>query len=183
MDISSLRPRVPTSIQTAKNAFSSVPAAHSYSDSMTNETTRVYFSEGSIALPPGFEDRTTNLFVPKDPAAQPNLSVARDWLKDEEALASYIDRQIGQLKAHLNSHKLRVRERAQLGVGDAALEGECIEATYRNGTRTVYQRQAAFVIAPRRALIFTASAPTSFDEAFDSFWHAWLAGYQPPIGA
>ncbi|RDU95215.1 DUF1795 domain-containing protein [Trinickia dinghuensis] len=149
---------------------------------MSNETTRVQFSEGSIALPPGFEDRTTNLFVPKEPATQPNLSVARDWLREDETLASYIDRQLDQLKAHLNSHKLRVRQRAQLGADDAALDGECIEATYRNGTRTVYQRQAAFVIAPRRALIFTASAPASFDEAFDSFWHTWLAGYQLPIG-
>lgn len=147
---------------------------------MNNDTDRVHFTEGSIALPAGFEDRTTNLFVPKDTAKQPNLSVARDWLNENEALAAYIDRQLGQLKARMPGHKLLAREEEQLGVADMALAGERIDATYRNSGKTVYQRQAAFVVTPRRALIFTASSPDAFDDAFDAFWRAWLDGYQPP---
>lgn len=45
---------------------------------MTDSENRIRIHEGSIVLPNGFEDRTTNLFVPADTAAQPNLSVARD---------------------------------------------------------------------------------------------------------
>jgi len=32
---------------------------------------RIGMHEGSVCLPPGFEDRTTNLFVPADPQHQP----------------------------------------------------------------------------------------------------------------
>jgi hypothetical protein len=147
---------------------------------MNNDTDRVHFTEGSIALPPGFEDRTTNLFVPRDTAKQPNLSVARDWMNDGEALAAYIDRQLGQLKARMPGHKLLERQDEQLGQADTALAGERIDATYRNAGKAVFQRQAAFVVAPRRVLILTASNPEAFDEAFDTFWRAWLDGYQPP---
>ncbi|ATJ88279.1 DUF1795 domain-containing protein [Ralstonia solanacearum] len=147
---------------------------------MHNDTDRIHFHEGSIALPPGFEDRTTNLFVPADPATQPNLSVARDWLKDGEALAAYVDRQLGVLKARMPGHRLLSRQAEQLGPDARGLDGERIDATYRSGSQTIRQRQAVFVVAPRRALIFTASSPAAFDEAFEAFWRAWLGGYRSP---
>nr|WKF61987.1 hypothetical protein HUO10_006519 [Paraburkholderia busanensis] len=147
---------------------------------MTDDTTRIQFHEGSLLLPPGFEDRTTNLFVPADTAKQPNLSVARDWLNEDETLSAYIDRQLGQLRKRMPGHKLLNREPEQLGAGEAALTGERIDASYRNGDRTVHQRQAAFIVAPRRALILTASSPRPFDEAFETLWRDWLDGYQQP---
>lgn len=150
---------------------------------MNNDSDRIHFHEGSIALPPGFEDRTTNLFVPADTSTQPNLSVARDWLNDDETLASYIDRQLRQFKARMPGHKVLSRQAAQLGPNDAELAGERIDATYRNGNRNVYQRQAAFVVAPKRVLIFTASSPHVFDDAFEAFWRQWLDGYRAPVDA
>ncbi|WP_323123584.1 DUF1795 domain-containing protein [Burkholderia alba] len=147
---------------------------------MTDAPDRIRFHEGSIALPAGFEDRTTNLFVPADLTAQPNLSVARDWLKDGETLPEYVDRQLALLKSRLAGHKLIARDAERLGGDVDGLVGERIDATYRNGGRAVYQRQAAFVVAPRRALIFTASSPKGFDDAFNTFWRGWLDGYQPP---
>lgn len=129
-------------------------------------------------MPPGYEDRTTNLFVPQDTTTHSNLSVARDWLKDGEALDAYVDRQLAMLKARLAGHKLLDRQPEQLGTGEGALSGERIDASYRNGQRTIHQRQAVFLVAPRRALIFTASSPRALDEAFESFWRTWLEGYE-----
>lgn len=82
---------------------------------MTDSENRIRIHEGSIVLPNGFEDRTTNLFVPADTAAQPNLSVARDWLKDGETLAPYIDRQIALLKSRLQGHRVLSRQTERLG--------------------------------------------------------------------
>lgn len=89
---------------------------------MTDPDNRIRIHEGSITLPDGFEDRTTNLFVPADPANQPNLSVARDWLKDGETLAPYVDRQLALLKSRLQGHKLIARQAERLGPDDHRAE-------------------------------------------------------------
>lgn len=39
----------------------------SETDAPALPTCRVAFDEGSIVLPPDYEDRTTNLFMPADP--------------------------------------------------------------------------------------------------------------------
>lgn len=153
---------------------------------------RVVFTEGSVVLPPGYEDRSTNLLVPASPQAQPNLSVARDWMKQGETLPAYVERQLGLLKSQLASHKLLARSAISLGRTDNAsserpegpraepLVGLRIDASYKNGKLLVYQRQAAFEIAPRRVLIFTASRANGFGDAFEQLWTAWLASYQAP---
>jgi hypothetical protein len=141
---------------------------------------RLDFHEGSVNLPLGFEDRTTNLFVPGNPQLQPNLSVARDWMKSDETLASYVDRQLGLLKSQLASHRLVVRESARLGAGESALTGQRIDSVYKSGKTVVYQRQAAFEVAAARVLVFTASSPRGFDEAFEQLWMNWLSSYLPP---
>ncbi|OJA39168.1 hypothetical protein BGV67_31095 [Burkholderia ubonensis] len=147
---------------------------------MTDPDNRIRIHEGSITLPDGFEDRTTNLFVPANPANQPNLSVARDWLKDGETLAPYVDRQLALLKSRLQGHKLIARQAERLGPDDhRALAGERIDASHRNGTRVVFQRQAAFIVAPGRVLIFTASSARAFNDELDASWRAWLDGYRP----
>ncbi|ACR30727.1 DUF1795 domain-containing protein [Burkholderia glumae] len=146
---------------------------------MTDSDNRIRIHEGSIALPAGFEDRTTNLFVPADLAAQPNLSVARDWLKDGEALDAYVDRQNALLKSRLQGYRLIARAAERLGVEDGGIAGERLDTAYRNGARTVFQRQAAFVVAPGRVLIFTASSAKSFGATYDALWRDWLDGYRP----
>lgn len=150
---------------------------------MTSNPERIRFHEGSMSLPAGFEDRTTNIFVPADTSTQPNLSIARDWLEDGEVLAKYIDRQLDQLKSRLPGHKMIARQAEQLGSGEQAIRGERIDASYKNNGRPVHQRQAAFVVAERRALILTASSPKPFDERFENLWRLWLDGYQPPVAA
>ncbi|MBR7977020.1 DUF1795 domain-containing protein [Burkholderia vietnamiensis] len=146
---------------------------------MTDSENRIRIHEGSIVLPDGFEDRTTNLLVPDDLAKQPNLSVARDWLKDGETLAPYIDRQVSLLKSRLQGLRLLSRQAERLGPEADGMPGERIDTAYRNGAKMVFQRQAAFIVAPGRVLIFTASNAKSFNDTFDTFWRTWLDGYRP----
>ncbi|MXN79753.1 DcrB-related protein [Burkholderia sp. 4701] len=146
---------------------------------MADSENRIRIHEGSIVLPNGFEDRTTNLFVPADTATQPNLSVARDWLKEGETLAPYIDRQLALLKSRLQGQRLLARQVERLGPETDGMPGERIDTAYRNGAKMVFQRQAAFIVAPGRVLIFTASSAKSFGETFDTFWRNWLDGYRP----
>lgn len=146
-------------------------------DSPTDATLMLH--EGSITLPDGFEDRTANLFVPANTESQPNLSIARDNLREDESLEQYVTRQIGLLKSRLAGHKVTERGVARLGRDSATLVGEQIEAHYKNGGRTVYQRQAAFLTAPQRALIFTASCVRPFDDGIEKLWRNWLASFTP----
>lgn len=146
---------------------------------MTQDNTfaPVVMHEGVISIPPGFEDRTTQLFVPRNTETEPNLSVARDTLHEGETLEKYITRQIGVLKSRLAGHKVVRRESATLGKPDAVLNGEEIDAHYKNGGRIIYQRQAAFLVTPHRALIFSASSASAFDDAFETLWRTWLDSF------
>lgn len=87
----------------------------SETDAPALPTCRVAFDEGSILLPPGYEDRTTNLFMPTDPQTQATLSIARDRLRPAETLDAYVDRQLALLQARLASHKLLARGPEWLG--------------------------------------------------------------------
>lgn len=145
--------------------------------------TRVGIHEGSVGLPAGFEDRTTNLFVPADLHSQPNLSIARDWLAPDETLAAYVDRQLGILKARMSGHKLLARAHERLGLQEPALVGERIDSQYKNGAQVIRQRQAAFEVGKSRVLVFTAATPKSFDERFEASWRVWLDSFQPAAPA
>lgn len=140
---------------------------------------RIGLHEGSIGLPPGYEDRTANMFVPVDPQIQPNLSIARDWLMEGETLAAYVDRQLGILKARIPNHKLIARVPEQLGQGNLPWVGERIEAHYKNGAQMIRQRQAAFLIGSRRALILTVASPHPFNDALETLWRGWLDSFVP----
>jgi hypothetical protein len=167
--------------------MSDQPHAAAHDDGVTQPPApRVIFTEGSITLLAGYEDRSTNLLVPANTATQPNLSVARDWMKPDETLPDYIYRQAGVLQAQLAGHKVLSRAPVHLGAqpdeggGPPPLSGQRIDATYRNGKHTIHMRQAAFEVAPLRILIFTASSATGFGAAFEQLWNDWLASYQPP---
>ena len=147
---------------------------------------RVVIHEGSIGLPRGFEDRTANIFVPANTQVQPNLSIARDWLREDETLSSYIDRQLGTLRSQFAGHKLIERQPCTLGQGEAALQGERIDDSYKNGKLTIYKRQAAFIVDSnptedrpgRRALILTANTARGFTDTFEALWKHWLQSYE-----
>ncbi|NHZ39905.1 DUF1795 domain-containing protein [Massilia aquatica] len=151
--------------------------------SSSGSNARIGIHEGSIGLPAGYEDRTSNIFIPANLQTQPNLSIARDWLAEGEDLAAYVERQIALLKSRLASHKLLARAPERLGLHDPAMQGERIEAQYKNGAQTIRQRQAAFVIGPRRALILTAASARAFDQEFETLWRAWLDSFAPPADA
>ncbi|MFO0579804.1 MAG: DUF1795 domain-containing protein [Polyangia bacterium] len=143
---------------------------------MTQDT--FYFQEGHIAFPAGFEDRTANVFVPANTEISPNLSIARDRSEANETLKDYVTRQINLLKSRITGHRVVQRTSVTLGGKEVALEGEQIDAEYKSSGKLIRQRQAAFLIAPQRVLIFTASSPRAFDAAFESLWQGWLASCQ-----
>ena len=96
------------------------PAAAEDAAAAAPPAARVRFTEGSVELPGGYEDRTTNLLVPPNIQVQPNLSVARDWMKPGEALPAYVDRQMGLLRSQLAGHRVLSRHEAWLGEPPAA---------------------------------------------------------------
>jgi len=140
---------------------------------------RIGMHEGSVCMPEGFEDLSTNMFVPADPQHQPNLSIARDWFAPGETLDTYVDRQLAMLKSRMPGHKLLGRINERLGLHEPALVGERIDAQYKNGAQVIRQRQAAFHIGQGRALVFTAATPRGFDERFEALWREWLDSFQP----
>ncbi len=151
---------------------------------------RVSFTEGSVLLPAGYEDRSTNLFVPANTQVQPNLNVARDWMKNGETLGAYLERQIALLKSQLAGHRVIDRRDEHLGAAASMpppRAGLRIDGQYRNGKLTIHNRQAAFEVAPTRVLIFSASSPSGFGAAFETLWRDWLDSYraapEPPAAA
>lgn len=148
---------------------------------------RIRLNEGSIALPPGYEDRTTNLFVPADPQTQPNLSIARDRLNDGETLPDYVGRQLRQMKSTLAGFQVLDQTAAVLGHPDqAGLMGIRVDTRFKANGKLVHQRQAAFVPGypdAATALIFTIASPKPLDEVAGSLWHAWLSGFDAATNA
>ena len=146
-----------------------------------NDTRRIRFHEGSIALPTGFEDRTTNLFIPEDPQRQPNLSIARDTTEPDEQLPAYVERQIGLLKKRLPGYRVVGQRDAWLGaVTDDALAGRVVDAQHKSGSTMVFQRQAVFEVAPARVLVFTLSHSRPFDAGTEALWSGWLGAFRHP---
>ena len=161
--------------------MSAVPTEQATPPGESAPAERVVFTEGSVALPPGYEDRTTNVLVPANVQVQPNLSVARDRMKSGENLSAYVDRQLALLKSQLAGHHLLGRQPARLGTADDTVpEGERIDARYRNGKLTIYQRQAAFELSPGHIVVFTAARAHGFGEEFEQLWAQWLASYRAP---
>jgi hypothetical protein len=140
---------------------------------------RYTFEEGSIDLPDGFHDRSTNIFVfGKGNPSPSNLNIARDVLLPDENLVAYVDRQIGMLKKNLRAYTFHQRQVAALGRGESALLGEQIASTHRNGNQTIHQRQAAFIRGGGSVLILSWSSVFPFGDEQDRVWTDWLASYQ-----
>lgn len=132
--------------------------------------------EGSIALPAGFQDRTTNIFIQGvAETSQFNLNIGRDSLADKEDSNQYVSRQISIMQEKLPGYQLKNRQFAALGATN--LPGEQIDASYKNGGRMLQQRQAAFALPSGRVLIFSATSCQQFDAKFEQLWAQWLASF------
>ncbi|CAI1829312.1 Uncharacterized conserved protein [Serratia marcescens] len=137
---------------------------------------RCAFSEGSVALPDGYSDRTVNVLLAGDDFS-PSLNISRDVLQSDEALADYITRQLEELSQGLKGWVLKNREPAALG--QTQLQGECVHASYLRDGKRVWQRQAVFALQEGRVLVFTLAHTRKLLPQDDILLQQVLDSYQP----
>lgn len=139
--------------------------------------------EGSIKLPEGFQDRTVNMFVLGNSIPAPlNITLSRDNLLPAEDLKAYIERQVKLIAAKLRGYTMLGKKPAQLSVSNP-LAGIQVDAYYLNDGRPVYQRQAAFEIAPSRILVFSTTSQADFSDKQNESWLQLLSSFEPREGA
>lgn len=135
--------------------------------------------EGSIVLPTGFQDRTVNMFVLGASVPAPlSITISRDMLLPAESLKSYVDRQIKMLASKLRGYTVLGKKNVSLSTS-APIDGVQIDAYYMTEGRPFYQRQAAFLIEPGRAIIFSTTAQADFSNEQNQDWINLLASFQP----
>lgn len=135
-------------------------------------------AEGTLHLPEGLQDRTVNIFVqPNSGPAQLNINVSRDDLLADESLSAYVDRQVALIGTKLRNYTLLAKRPASLSA-TAPLAGLQVDAYYLHDGRPVYQRQAAFEVAPGRILVFSATSQSDFNAGQDECWQQLLDGFQ-----
>lgn len=113
------------------------------------------FTEGRIALPDCYQDRTVNVFTPTA-AGSPAFNISRDTLHADEVLETYIDRQLALMAQHLQGWQQSQRATATLG--EHLLSGEIVHASYLRDGRRVWQQQAVFTPDNSRVLVFTMTS-------------------------
>lgn len=141
--------------------------------------------EGKLTLPSGFQDRSVNMFVPGVTLPAPfSLTLSRDITLPGESLAEYVERQVGLIAAKLRKYKRQDAIGVELS-SRLPIAGLQIDAHYQNDGRPVYQRQAAFIVAPDRALVFSATSQMPFDDQLNQLWADVLASFEqhPPVTA
>ncbi|MFZ0155541.1 DUF1795 domain-containing protein [Pseudomonas sp. Hg5Tf] len=138
--------------------------------------------EGSITLPEGFQDRTVNMFVLGNSIPAPlNITLSRDNLLPAEDLKAYIDRQVKLIAAKLRGYTVLDKKPAQLSASQP-LDGLQVNAYYLNDGRPVYQRQAAFEVAPGRILVFSTTSQADFTGTQNDNWLDLLKSFEPRQG-
>jgi hypothetical protein len=136
-------------------------------------------AEGILRLPEGLQDRTVNIFVqPNSGPAQLNLNVSRDDLLATESLSAYVDRQVALIGTKLRNYILLAKRPASLSTS-TPLAGLQVDAYYLHDGRPVYQRQAAFEVAPGRILVFSATSQSDFNAQQNAGWQQLLDSFQP----
>lgn len=141
--------------------------------------------EGTFTLPTGFQDRSVNMFIPGVTLPAPfSLTIARDNTLPGEALLDYIERQVSLIAAKLRKYQRQSTVSVELSK-QAPIAGLQIDAHYQNDGRPVYQRQAAFILAAERVLVFSATSQQPFDDQLNQLWANVLASFQlhPPVTA
>lgn len=135
--------------------------------------------EGSLVLPQGFQDRTVNMFVLGKTMPSPlSITVSRDDLLPGEVLGVYVDRQVKMLGSKMRGYTLLSKHPATLSKA-LPIEGFQVDAYYLNDGRPYYQRQAAFLVSPGRALIFSTTSQGNFNAEQTASWQDMLASFQP----
>lgn len=140
-----------------------------------------HLQEGTLTLADGFQDRTVNMFVLGSSIPAPlSITLSRDDTLPGETLTAYVDRQVKLIAAKLRGHTLLGRKPATLSINEP-LEGIQVDAYYLNDGRPLYQRQAAFEVAPGRILVFSTTSQSDFSKRQDQDWLALLASFRPRL--
>lgn len=135
--------------------------------------------EGGISLPQGFQDRSVNMFVLGASVPAPlSITVSRDTLLPDEKLDAYVKRQVKMLASKLRGYTVLSQKAVSLST-TAPIAGIQIDAYYTNDGRPFYQRQAAFLIEPGRALIFSTTAQADFSPEQTKDWDQLLTSFRP----
>ncbi len=101
----------------------------------------------------------------------PNLVVTRDRLRPEEALSTYVDRQLIELAKKLRRFVIRTRTTGTVG-GVSSFEISC---TWQGSQGPIDQLLTVVPRAPPAVLTFTATAPKNQSEAAFRSFRAILA--------
>ncbi|WDY57005.1 DUF1795 domain-containing protein [Pseudomonas sp. PSKL.D1] len=135
--------------------------------------------EGTLTLPEGFLDRTVNLFILGDsmPAPQ-NVTLSRDDLLKGEDLDAYVQRQVKLIASKLSGYTILSQTSAQLSTSQP-LAGIQVDGYYLKEGRPLYQRQAAFEVAPGRILVFSLTSQADFSSQQNDSWCALLSSFKP----
>lgn len=137
------------------------------------------FQEGSFTLPEGFQDRTVNMFVFGTTTPAPlSITLSRDTHLPGEDLAGYLKRQLKLLASKLRGYTVLEQKTVELSASHP-VPGVQIEAYYMSDKRPIHQRQAAFIIAPGRVLVFACTSQGDFTADQNRNWTDLLASYQP----
>ena len=135
--------------------------------------------EGTLSLVQGLQDRTVNMFVlGKSMPAPLSITISRDEPMPGETLKVYVDRQVQMLTSKMPGFTLLGKQPIRLSQA-SPIEGVEVDGYYLNEGRPYYQRQAAFFIAPSRALVFSTTSQAKFTPAQTENWQDMLASFTP----
>ncbi|CAI0690815.1 Uncharacterized conserved protein [Serratia entomophila] len=140
-----------------------------------SDLSRCAFSEGSVALPEGYADRTVNVLLAGDEVS-PSINISRDALQPAEALDGYVSRQLEALGQGLKGWAFKSREPAALGGG--LLAGEWVRASYLRDGKRIWQNQAVFALADGRVLVFTLAMARKLTPHDDALLQQVLNSYR-----
>lgn len=136
---------------------------------------RCAFSEGSVALPEGYADRTVNVLLAGDDVS-PSINISRDALQPAENLEGYVTRQLDALAQGLKGWAFKSREPATLG--DGLTTGEWVRASYLRDGKRIWQNQAVFALAEGRVLVFTLAMARKLTPQDDALLLQVLSSYR-----
>ncbi|EYF04712.1 DcrB-related protein [Chondromyces apiculatus] len=133
-------------------------------------------NEFSTRLPEGLKDKTVNVFsLTDDGPSDLSVVVIRDRPLQGEALAVYVERQLGVLQQRLPLFRILHR-------GEAVLDGEPavqLDYTWMSGPTAMFQRQV-ILYAPLSGgvLLVSATCKGRLEPAWEEMFGAFLADFR-----
>ncbi|MNP47193.1 hypothetical protein D3C76_1412360 [compost metagenome] len=107
-----------------------------------------------------------------------NITVSRDNLLSGEDLGAYIERQVKLIASKLRGYTILGKKPAQLSSSQPQA-GIQVDGYYLKDGRPIYQRQAAFEIAPGRILVFSTTSQADFSGKQNDSWLELLGSFEP----